>query len=163
MAQLHFLEYHLSFINRKKRNECSAPLNLRWGYLTEISRSQRCPLHRCQKWIKSLVHFAIIPKALFQAAMVIVFWIASQWTALINFKGTQEWEFFWLRFWILYYINLELCINNKILVKKFFDWTIMGRATIIPRSPRTTRNEKNFQVRPKFFFFLNHVWPLNIC
>jgi hypothetical protein len=29
----------------------------------------------------------------------------------------------------------------------------MGGATIIPRSPRTTRNEKNFQARPKNFFF----------
>jgi hypothetical protein len=34
-------------------------------------------------------------------------------------------------------------------VKKLFDWTIMGGATIIPRSPRTTRNEKNFQDRQK--------------
>ncbi len=32
-------------------------------------------------------------------------------------------------------------------MKNFFDWTIMGGATIIPRSPRTTRNEKNFQDR----------------
>jgi hypothetical protein len=30
-------------------------------------------------------------------------------------------------------------------VKKNFDWTILGGATIIPRSPRTTWNEKNFQ------------------
>jgi hypothetical protein len=43
-------------------------------------------------------------------------------------------------------------INNKILGKKFFDWTIMGGATIIPRSPKTTRNEKFFQDRPKIFF-----------
>jgi hypothetical protein len=28
----------------------------------------------------------------------------------------------------------------------------MGGATIIPRSPRTMRNEKNFQDRPKIFF-----------
>jgi hypothetical protein len=28
----------------------------------------------------------------------------------------------------------------------------MGGATIIPRSPRTTRNEKKFQDRPKIFF-----------
>ncbi len=39
-------------------------------------------------------------------------------------------------------------------MKKIFDWTLMGGATIIPRSPRTTRNEKNFQDRPKFFIFL---------
>jgi hypothetical protein len=37
-------------------------------------------------------------------------------------------------------------------VKNFFDWTIMGGATIIPRSPRTARNEKNFQDRQKKFF-----------
>jgi hypothetical protein len=39
-------------------------------------------------------------------------------------------------------------------VKKFFDWTIMAGATIIPRSLKTTRNEKIFQDRPKFFLFL---------
>jgi hypothetical protein len=50
-----------------------------------------------------------------------------------------------------------LCINNKILVKIFFDWTIMGGATIIPRSPRTTRNGKKFQDRPNFFLFINHI------
>ncbi len=44
-------------------------------------------------------------------------------------------------------------MNNKILVKQFFDWTIMGGATIIPRSPRTTRNEKIFKLGPKIFFF----------
>jgi hypothetical protein len=42
-------------------------------------------------------------------------------------------------------------------MKNFFDWTIMGGATIIPRNPRTTRNEKKFQDRPKIFFFLNHI------
>ena len=36
----------------------------------------------------------------------------------------------------------------------------MGGATIISRSPRTTRNEKNFQDRPqKFFFFKSHMTP----
>jgi hypothetical protein len=33
----------------------------------------------------------------------------------------------------------------------------MGGATIIPRSPRTTRNEKNFQDRPKFFFLKSYM------
>jgi hypothetical protein len=52
-----------------------------------------------------------------------------------------------------------LCINNtgKILVKIFFDWAIMGGATIIPRSPRTTRNEKKFQDRPIIFLFFKHI------
>jgi hypothetical protein len=42
-------------------------------------------------------------------------------------------------------------------VKHFFDWTIIGEATIIPRSPRTTRNEKNFQDRPNFFFLKSYM------
>ncbi len=33
----------------------------------------------------------------------------------------------------------------------------MGGATIIPRSPRTTRNEKIFQDRPKIFFFKSYM------
>jgi hypothetical protein len=33
----------------------------------------------------------------------------------------------------------------------------MGGATSIPCSPKTTRNEKNFQDRPNFFYFLNHI------
>jgi hypothetical protein len=38
----------------------------------------------------------------------------------------------------------------------------MGGATIIPRSPRTTRNEKNFQARPKkYFFFFSFMNPLH--
>ena len=42
----------------------------------------------------------------------------------------------------------------------------MGGATIIPRSPRTTQNEKNFQDRPKKFFnksnmTLNYLLKIN--
>ena len=45
-------------------------------------------------------------------------------------------------------------------MKNFFDWTILGGATIIPRSPRITRNEKNFQDRPKKFLFLKSYMTL---
>jgi hypothetical protein len=48
-----------------------------------------------------------------------------------------------------------------ILGKKNFDWTIMGGATIIPHSLKTTRNEKKFQDRPTFFYFLNHIFAKN--
>jgi hypothetical protein len=45
-------------------------------------------------------------------------------------------------------------------VKHFFDWAIMGGATIILRSLKTTRNEKNFQDRPNFFlFFKSYMTP----
>ncbi len=36
----------------------------------------------------------------------------------------------------------------------------MGGATIIPRSLKTTRNEKNFQDRPKKFLFLKSYMTL---
>jgi hypothetical protein len=39
-------------------------------------------------------------------------------------------------------------------VQIFFDWAIMGGATIIPLSFKTTRNEKKFQDRPKKIVFL---------
>ncbi len=50
--------------------------------------------------------------------------------------------------------------QNKILVKKFFDWTIMGGATIIPRSFKTTRNEIKIQDRPKFVLFFESYMTL---
>jgi hypothetical protein len=36
----------------------------------------------------------------------------------------------------------------------------MGGATIIPRSLRTTRNEKTFQDRPNFFLFFKSYMTL---
>ncbi len=36
----------------------------------------------------------------------------------------------------------------------------MGGATIIPRSPRTTRNEKKFQDRPNFLVFFQSYMTL---
>ncbi len=45
-------------------------------------------------------------------------------------------------------------------MKKIFDWTIMGGTTIIPRSPRTTRIEKNFPDKPKNFFFYKSYMTL---
>ncbi len=72
-------------------------------------------------------------------------------------KGTQDWEFFWLRFWKLRHFFVS---NVKILrfyKKKIFDWAIIGGGTIFPRSPRTTRNEKTFWARSKNFFFSSSI------
>ncbi len=45
-------------------------------------------------------------------------------------------------------------------MKTFFYWTIIGGATIIPRSLKTTRNEKIFQDMPKKFLFLKSYMTL---
>ncbi len=51
------------------------------------------------------------------------------------FKGTQEWDFFWLRFWILNYF-----IVNYAQILSFCKATI-GGDTIIPRSLRLSKIE----------------------
>jgi hypothetical protein len=38
-----------------------------------------------------------------------------------------------------------------------FDWTIVGGATFIPRSLKTTRNGKNFKIGKKFFFTKSYM------
>jgi hypothetical protein len=38
--------------------------------------------------------------------------------------------------------------------QQYFSGTIMGEATIIPRSHKTKRNQKKFQDRPTLFLFL---------
>jgi hypothetical protein len=53
-----------------------------------------------------------------------------------------------------------LCINNKILGKNFVDWTIMGGATIIPRSLKTTRSKQIFQDSQKYFLFFKSYMTL---
>jgi hypothetical protein len=69
-----------------------------------------------------------------------------------NFFGF-DFEFFTISY-------CKSCINNKISVKNLFDWTIMGGATIIPRSLKTTRNEKNFQDRLNIFLFFKSYMTL---
>jgi hypothetical protein len=57
----------------------------------------------------------------------------------------------------LYYFIVSYAEIIGFWGKKFFNWTIIGGATIIPHSLKTTRNAKHFQDRPNFFCFLNHI------
>ncbi len=63
---------------------------------------------------------------------------------LYHVKGTKDWEFFLLRFWNLRYFFVS-----------YVNWALIGGGTIFPRSPRTTRNEKNFELgkKKKIFSF----------
>ncbi len=62
--------------------------------------------------------------------------------------------------------NTEISCHFTLKVHKnenffgYFDWAIMGGATIIPRSLQTTRNGKKFQHRPKNFLFLKSYMTL---
>ncbi len=45
-------------------------------------------------------------------------------------------------------------------MKIFLIRSLLGGATIIPRSPKTTRNEKKFQDRPNFWLFFKSYMTL---
>ncbi len=52
----------------------------------------------------------------------------------LPFKGTQDWDFFWLWFWNLYYFFISYV--KIYLQTKFFDQAIIGEDTIFPLSLR---------------------------
>ncbi len=58
-------------------------------------------------------------------------------------KGTQEWEFFWLRFWILYFFIVSYAQILR-FCKKFFELGHYWGDTIIPLSLRQSRIEFSF-------------------
>ena len=45
-------------------------------------------------------------------------------------------------------------------MRNFFIGPLWGGATIIPRSLKTTQNEKIFKIGQKILYFLNHIRPL---
>jgi hypothetical protein len=57
-------------------------------------------------------------------------------------------------------VSLLVMLKFEVLKKTVFDWAIMGGGRIIPCSLQTTGNKNCFQPRPKFFLFLNIIWPL---
>jgi hypothetical protein len=84
-----------------------------------------------------------------------IFWYVTGSAEVL--KGTQDWEFCWLRFWNLRFFFVSY-VKILSLKKNFFDWSIIGGGMIFPRSPRTTR-EKNFELGPKIFFFFFSFGP----
>jgi hypothetical protein len=80
-------------------------------------------------------------------------YLPGPWPTGHGFKGTQDWEFFLLQFWNLRYFFVSYVKILRFYRKIFFYWAFIGGGTIFPRSPRTTRNEKNFWARSNFFYF----------
>ncbi len=62
---------------------------------------------------------------------------------LSSVKVTQELEFIGSDF-EFFTISLLVMLNIKILENNYFDWTIMGETTIVPRSLKTKRNKQIF-------------------
>ncbi len=77
-------------------------------------------------------------------------------------KGTQDWEFFWLRFWNLHYFFVS---NVKILrfYKKYFlIGPLLGEVRFFRVVLGLRGMKKKFELgQTKFFFFLQ-LWTLNM-
>jgi hypothetical protein len=56
----------------------------------------------------------------------ILLYICSQFTYETNVKGTQDWDFFWLRFWNLYYFFVSYVKILRFYKKKFWIWPFWG-------------------------------------
>ncbi len=78
------------------------------------------------------------------------------------FKGTQDWEFFWLRFWNLRYFFVRYVKILRFYKKKFLIAPLLGEVRFFRVVLGLRGMKKNFEVGPKNFFFLLPFWTLNM-
>ncbi len=64
--------------------------------------------------------------------------VQSSWSSFI--KGTQDWDFFWLRFWNLYYFFISYVKILRFYNKQIFDQAIIVEDTISPLSLRLSKS-----------------------
>jgi hypothetical protein len=79
-----------------------------------------------------------------------------------NLKGTQDWEFFWLRFWNLHYFFANY-VKILIFYKKIFlIGPLLGEVRFFRVVLGLRRMEKNFEVGQKFLFYFLQFWTLTM-
>ncbi len=77
-------------------------------------------------------------------------------------KGTQDWEFFWLRFWNLRYFFVSYVKILRFYKKNFLIGPLLGEVRFFRVVLGLRRMKKNFELGPKKFFFLLQFWTLNM-
>jgi len=66
------------------------------------------PAHKSEKLcLKTRINLFLFLWGFFLSTSIRIQNTAPMTFIILPFKGTQEWEFFWLRFWILYYFNVS--------------------------------------------------------
>ncbi len=78
----------------------------------------------------------------------------------VKLKGTQDWDFFWLRFWNLYYffvsyVKILRFYKKIILIGPFWGEVRFFRVVLGLRGIKIV-----FNLGQKIFFFQHHIWPL---
>ncbi len=74
-------------------------------------------------------------------------------------KGTQDWEFFWLRFWKLYFFVVSYVKILRFHKKFFLIGAILGEVRVFPVVLGLRGMKKNFELGQKFFFFSSILGP----
>ncbi len=88
--------------------------------------------------------------------------IASTSKWLIPLKGTQDWEFFWLRFWNLCYFFVRYVKILRFYKKIILTGPLLGEVRFFRVVLGLHGMKKNFELGPKKFFFLLQFWTLNM-
>ena len=74
-------------------------------------------------------------------------------TNLIAFKGTQEWEFFWLQFWILYYFIVSYVKILRFCKINFLIWPVLEEVQFFRVVLGLRGMKKIFELGQKIFFY----------
>ncbi len=80
----------------------------------------------------------------------------------LGLKGTQDWEFFWLRFWNLRYFFVSYVKILSFYKKKFLIGPLLGEVWFFRVVLGLRGMKKNFEVGQQKFFLLLQLWTLNM-
>ncbi len=75
-------------------------------------------------------------------------------------KGTQEWEFFWLRFWILYCFIVSYVKILRFCKKNFLIGPVLEEVRFFRVVLRLRRMKKNFELGQENIFLFFYLWTL---
>ncbi len=84
------------------------------------------------------------------------------WSKVTEFKGTQDWEFFWLRFWNLRYFFVSYGKILRFYKKNFLKGPLLGELRFFRVVLGLRGMKKNFELGQKFFFFFLQLWTVKI-
>ncbi len=84
------------------------------------------------------------PKVQFSMGHKFTLHLLHRYDVKLTVKGTQEREFFWLWFWILYLFIVSYANILRFWKTSFLIGPLWGGATIVPRSLKTKQNKKMF-------------------
>ncbi len=80
----------------------------------------------------------------------------------MHIKGTQDWEFFWLRFWNLCYFFVSNVKILRLYKKNFLIGPLLGEVRFFRAVLGLRGMKKNFEQGQKFFYLLLQFWTLNM-